>query len=216
MLNTKFATAIRKYGDALVWSVIDSDVPNELLNAREEVLIAEYDSYHSSYNSTLGGDGGNTYVSFDENRRVEVLKKISEGVKRAWQNEEFRSHMRDMHSGSKNPMYGRESAMKGKKHTDETKQKISDSHSGVNNPFFGKAHSEETKNKWKGRVPWNKGRSHSEETKLKMKKTAKLRKRNKHSEETKRKISDANKRRWQDGTRKDREIPSCGDEAVGT
>lgn len=51
-------------------------------------------------------------------------------------------------------------ALKGRTVSEETKHKLSEIaklRTGEKNPFFGRHHSEETKAKWKGRTPWNKG-----------------------------------------------------------
>ena len=51
-------------------------------------------------------------------------------------------------------------ALKGRTISEEHRRKLSEAakdKTGDKNPFFGKHHSEETKAKWKGRAPWNKG-----------------------------------------------------------
>lgn len=45
----------------------------------------------------------------------------------------------------------------GKHHTEETKRKQRESKLGNKNPFFNKTHSQETKERFKNRIPWNKG-----------------------------------------------------------
>ena len=105
--------------------------------------------------------------------------------------------------GDKNPMYGKESPMKGRKHTKESKEKISKNHadvSGNNNPMYGKEsamkgrnHTEESKEKIRN---GNIGKVVSTETIEKMrnsllgyyKNNVNCRKGKKHSKETKRKM----------------------------
>lgn len=55
--NTHFHHALRKYNkDTFVWSIIEQNIPNELLNERERYWIQYYDSYNNGYNMTPGGD----------------------------------------------------------------------------------------------------------------------------------------------------------------
>lgn len=57
--NFKFYNAIKKYGwDAFLWGIIE-ECNIELLNEKEKFWINEYNTYHTGYNSTLGGDGTN-------------------------------------------------------------------------------------------------------------------------------------------------------------
>jgi len=55
---------------------------------------------------------------------------------------------------------GKTSHMKGKKHTDETRQKISEAQRGEKKPNFRKHHTDETRQKIsesnRGKTPWNK------------------------------------------------------------
>lgn len=90
-----------------------------------------------------------------------------------------------MHSGEKNPMYGKsgkDSPNYGKHHTEETKRKISNSHKGrhlseetkkkLSELNKGKKHSEESKKKMSqsrtGQMNWNYGKHLSEKTKKKI------------------------------------------------
>lgn len=93
-----------------------------------------------------------------------VRKKISENNARYWKgkrlSEEHKRKVSENHadvSGENNPMYGTSSPMKGKHHSNETKQKMSNSWtqerkqafkekcSGENNGMFGKVYSDEEK-----------------------------------------------------------------------
>ena len=55
--DTKFYRAIRKYGEDVFYIELLEEVPDELLDEREQYWIKEYDSYYHGYNSTLGGNG---------------------------------------------------------------------------------------------------------------------------------------------------------------
>jgi hypothetical protein len=85
-------------------------------------------------------------------------------------------------------------ALKGKKHSDKTKEKMSEVAKGKNTWSKGKKHSEKAKEKMSeakiGRPSPNKGKTRTEETKRKM---SVAKKGKKHNEETKRKLSEANK-----------------------
>lgn len=124
--STKFYNALRKYGiDNFKWEVIESGVGEDILNEREIFYIEKYNSYNDGYNSTIGGDGGDTY-SLLTNEELELIKsKISKSVKNTFNNPEYRKKLSERTKGVNNPMYGKESAMKGKKHTEETKKKQS-------------------------------------------------------------------------------------------
>lgn len=89
----KLYESIRKYGwEAFVWEEIyQSTDDHHTKNVIEPLLIAEYDSYHSGYNSTLGGDGGrgrftSDYTkslhsrSYEEKCGEERAKKIKEDL----------------------------------------------------------------------------------------------------------------------------------------
>jgi group I intron endonuclease len=58
--NYKLYESIRKYGwESFVWEEIYQSTDDlHTKNVIEPLLIAEYNSYHTGYNSTLGGDGG--------------------------------------------------------------------------------------------------------------------------------------------------------------
>lgn len=53
----KFKSAIRKYGNSLLWETIDSAINYETAFELEKRYILHFDSYNSGYNMTLGGDG---------------------------------------------------------------------------------------------------------------------------------------------------------------
>ena len=59
--KTNFHRALSKYGVShFIWEEVAGCNSKEELNDLEIKLIAEYDSFKSGYNMTLGGDGGDT------------------------------------------------------------------------------------------------------------------------------------------------------------
>lgn len=77
-LNTHFSRALRKYSkEDFILEVIDSADNRDELNKKEQYWIKYYDSCLNGYNSTSGGDGGNTYIKKTE----EELKEISEKIR---------------------------------------------------------------------------------------------------------------------------------------
>ena len=112
------------------YSVIEYDVPEDKLDAREIFWISFFDSYNNGYNLTPGGDG------------------MSKGYKLS---DETKHKMSEAKKGENNPMYGKHHSeetlikirgennpMYGKHHSDETKQKISVRVQGENHPLYGK------------------------------------------------------------------------------
>lgn len=56
--NTHLYRAMRKYGvEHFNISIIEDNISDEYLNEREIYWISYYDSMHTGYNSTIGGDG---------------------------------------------------------------------------------------------------------------------------------------------------------------
>lgn len=86
-----FYNAIRKYGvDNFMWENLYSDLDSfDTCKKLECQLIVEYDSYYNGYNSTLGGDGGDTYSKLSENRKKEMRKKCSKNSAKYWKNKMF-------------------------------------------------------------------------------------------------------------------------------
>lgn len=162
------------------YSVIEYDVPEDKLDEREIFWISFFDSYNNGYNLTEGGHSVRGYKYTDE-----VKQKISEAIKKRWQDPEYLKKMenRPKQCGEKNGMYGdhrftgENNPMYGKKHSEETRKKMSEHHAdvsgennpfygnhslaGKNNPMYGKTHSEEARKKMsdaiKGRHWYNNG-----------------------------------------------------------
>lgn len=100
--NNRFHNALRKYGlDKFVYCVLEDNVLKENLNLKEIEWIEYYDSFHSGYNLTSGGD--TNYIISNE-----IRKKLSES-----------------HKGKKTWNSGKTNI-----YSDETKRKQSESHKG--------------------------------------------------------------------------------------
>lgn len=100
--------------------------------------------------------------------------------------------MRERNLGENNPMFGKPSWIRGKTHTEETKEKIrakranqiitddtckkiSESHKGEKNHFYGKKHSEEARKKMSEKAKSRVRKPMTEETRKKMSEIAKNR-----------------------------------------
>lgn len=76
-LDTHFARAIRYYGaDNFNVEAIDTAKTSCELCEKEKYWIAYYDSYHTGYNMTMGGDGGNTYIAKNPDEMEVIKEKI--------------------------------------------------------------------------------------------------------------------------------------------
>ena len=121
--KTYFWKALSKYGiDNFKWQVICICSNIDSLNEQEEYYIKFYDSMNVGYNLMSGGNNG---------FHSEITKK----------------KMSKKHSGKNNPMYGKKSAMKGKRFSKEARKNMSESQQGEKHWNYGKHRSEETKRK---------------------------------------------------------------------
>lgn len=125
-----FHKAIRKYGVALEWSILEEVACYEEAKRLEIHYITLFNSFKKGYNSTLGGDGvlGKTFSHTEEAKR-----KISENWNRHGfkHSEESKKKIGDVQRGkSKAPM------------KQKTKDKLSELRKGEKNGMFGK-------------TPWN-------------------------------------------------------------
>lgn len=72
--NTKLTNAIKKYGfDSIKWEVIFETDDSRELNQKEIEFIIKYDSIKNGYNTSTGGDGGDTISS--NPRRIDIIKQ---------------------------------------------------------------------------------------------------------------------------------------------
>jgi len=115
--KTRFSKAVRRDGlEGFEWSVLETHTNREESNRREIELVREYNSYTKGYNSHLGGraggyttqesikkrqdtraaNGGYESVSKRQSEdnishRPEVQQKISNSVKKLWEDSEYRT-----------------------------------------------------------------------------------------------------------------------------
>lgn len=77
--NMTIKRAIRKYGKENFKLELIENCKRENLNDREKYWISYYDSYHTGYNNTLGGQGG--FKSFKNNEKEcqEIINLYKEG-----------------------------------------------------------------------------------------------------------------------------------------
>ena len=74
IIPNKFHNAIKAYGvEHFNMELVEDNIPNEILNARERYWIEQYNSYYNGYNATLGGEGDNKFAP------EEILKLWNEG-----------------------------------------------------------------------------------------------------------------------------------------
>lgn len=83
-LNTCFSRAIRKYGkeNFIIEPIEENIKTKEDANKREIYFISKYDSTNKNigYNSSPGGEGGNTYINKTPKELKEIGKKISKSL----------------------------------------------------------------------------------------------------------------------------------------
>lgn len=132
---SKFDAARKKYGiDTFVYSVLckiqedDLEILHNRLDELEQYYIKKYDTFHSGYNSTEGGNSGRL--------SDETKQKISESLKGRPMSE----------------LTYQKLCLVGRPHTEESKKKLSEKAkqryaNPQNHPMFGRKHSEESKRK---------------------------------------------------------------------
>lgn len=107
--HIKFFKAIQKYGKInFTIEPIKTFLLKEEATDYEKLMIKEFDSYNKGYNSTLGGDGGETCLG--KKLTDEHKSKISESNKGKKLTDEHKQNISKNHadvSGKNNPMYGK-------------------------------------------------------------------------------------------------------------
>jgi hypothetical protein len=72
--NTKLTNAINKYGfDSIKWEIIFETEDIDIINQKEIEFILKYDSIKNGYNTSMGGDGGDTISN--NPRRLDIIKQ---------------------------------------------------------------------------------------------------------------------------------------------
>lgn len=97
-----FHNALRKYGiNNFIWEIIEIHKNNnkkKLINLlyEKEIFWIDKDKTYiqkNGYNISKGGTGSDIFNNLSDNRKVEVRKIISDGVKKKWKDESYRSNM---------------------------------------------------------------------------------------------------------------------------
>lgn len=90
-VDTHFYAAIRKYGqENFTWEILFTGLSSYAeCKELERKMIQQYDAYYNGYNSTLGGDGGDTYSKLSEERKRQMKEKCSENNARIWKGKKF-------------------------------------------------------------------------------------------------------------------------------
>lgn len=184
--NSVLFKAFCKYGyDNFSLHILEEGIIPEFLPEREKYWVAKLNAYPDGYNLTEGGNG--TY-----GHSVETIKQIAEARKGRKHTPEARRKISQSKMGENNPQFSKPAWNRGKSPSDETRHKQSEAAKGRPSPMKGKKHSEKSKQKIskskknpsretrrrlsesaKGRIPWIKGKKHSDETRKKMSASAK-------------------------------------------
>lgn len=78
-LNTHLAKAIRKDGEESFFiEILDTAKTEDELNQKEKYWIKHLDAVNKGYNSSDGGEGGDTYKHKTESEMTEIKRKISQ------------------------------------------------------------------------------------------------------------------------------------------
>ena len=176
--SRKLQNALNKYGaDNFEFSVLEYCEPEECV-VREQYWIDFLDSYKNGYNSRPFAESQFGFRHSTES--IQKMKGKPGWNKGARLGPEASKRMREMNVGRIPTLEARKNMSKarmgkpGNPHSEEskkklsiantgkilsleTRQKIGKAKKGKPGPMLGKHHSEETKQKMKGRVPWNKG-----------------------------------------------------------
>lgn len=103
--KTHFGRAKLKYGfDDFVLSIVEENIPLEKTSDRERYWIKYYDTFNNGYNSTLGGEGGNTYSKKTKEELDIIKSKISKALSGKNNGMAKNPHLV---RGKNNPMYGK-------------------------------------------------------------------------------------------------------------
>lgn len=138
--NPKLQNAFNKYGESYFELHIIELCDVEELMRKEKDYILKFNSHKIGYNITEETDSPNRGKKLTEEHKRKIGLKHKNKIITKEQREKISATLTGRYGGENNPMYGKESPFKGKKHTEESKEKLKKSH-------LGKKMSEQTKQK---------------------------------------------------------------------
>lgn len=155
--------ALKKYGENNFTFILLNEVETWVEACdKEKIYIKNFNTkVPDGYNLTNGGDGVLGFEPWNKGKTGIYVEEVRQAISLS---------LKGRFIGKKNPFYG-------KKHSDKTRQAISKScqeamtderKQQISDIGKGRKHSEQTKAKMRGRIPWNKGGSFSDESKRKM------------------------------------------------
>lgn len=98
--NSHFARAKKKYGlENFNIIILEDGIPRDILSEKEIYYISLYDTMNNGYNSSKGGEGGDTFTSRSEESKQITKLKMSHILK-------TNNGNKGQYKGNKNPMYG--------------------------------------------------------------------------------------------------------------
>ena len=133
--------AIKKHGkESFQIEILESNVPNELMDKLEILHIRFHNSFQNGYNLTEGGGGkrGNQ-ISQETRKKLSKAGKGNQNGLGFKLTPKHKEKLRKANIGNKYSL--------GRKITQEHRNAISQANKGTNNPNYGKQASKETKEK---------------------------------------------------------------------
>lgn len=138
--NLHLYQAMRKYGlDQFMVVVLESDIPDNLLDERECFYIQKYASFNSGFNNTLGGQGIHGYRhNLETKRRIGAAMKVAalryntpertEKIRKALKGKPLTAeHLEYIRQYARtHKRYGLDNPFGGRHYTDEAKRRVSD------------------------------------------------------------------------------------------
>lgn len=120
--DTHLGRAKKKYGwNDFTIEVVENNIPKNKMSEREIYWIEYYDTFNNGYNSTKGGEGGNTYLKINNDKMNEIKRKISKANS-------------GKNNGNKGQYKGELNSFFGKHHTEESKEKMREKLKGRKKP----------------------------------------------------------------------------------
>lgn len=143
-IDTKFARAIRKYGENLDWEIIEDDINIDKLNEREIFYISKFDSMKNGYNGTLGGAWHDRENVAKKKITFSDAKEVRKMAKKNIPYEEISKKFEISFSMICDIVYNRIYVQNNYEPKPYSKKR-SELQNGKNNSFYGRHHSEKTK-----------------------------------------------------------------------